>query len=48
MGAVSISLPPELEAKLNAVVAKTGRSRSKIVAEALAAYFKMIEGDAHE
>ena len=43
MGSVSVSLPPELEAKLKALVEKTGKSRSKIVAEALEAYFGMIK-----
>ena len=43
MGTVSISLPAELEVKLNALVAETGKSRSKIVAEALEAYFEKVE-----
>lgn len=44
MGTVSISLPSELEAKLSALVAETGKSRSKIVVEALEDYFEKIEG----
>lgn len=44
MGAVSVFLPFELEAKVREQAKKRGTSLSQIVVEALETYFKKVEG----
>jgi len=45
MGAISISLPFELEVRLREEAKRQGRTLSAIVAEALKEYFKEHEGE---